>query len=39
MTTKEEVRNVMLEQMKDPSLPSSAFDEYNRRLKLLDSEE
>ena len=38
MATKEDVRDSLLEQMKDPSLPSSVFDEYDRRVKLLDSE-
>jgi hypothetical protein len=39
VTTKEEITESLREQMKDPSLSSAMFDEYDRRIKLLDSEE
>jgi hypothetical protein len=38
MATKDDVRDALLEQMRDPSLPSTTFDEFDRRIKLLDEE-
>ena len=38
MTTKEEIKDALLEKMADPSLPGAMFDEYDRRVKLLNEE-
>ena len=38
MSTKEDVKQSLLDQMKDPALPGDVFDELNRRMKLLDEE-
>lgn len=39
MASKEDIRDTLLEEMKDPALEAEVFDEFNRRLQLLDEEE
>ena len=39
MGTVDDTRQALLEKMEDPSLSKEAFDELNRRVKLLGSEE
>jgi hypothetical protein len=39
VATKQEVREELLTVMKDPSLDGDVFDELNRRVELLGSEE
>jgi hypothetical protein len=38
MATTEDVREALLERMKDPTLNADVFNEMLRRLKSLDSE-
>lgn len=38
MGTWDEVKQSLLDQMKDPALPGDVFDEFNRRVKLLEEE-
>lgn len=38
MGTRDEVKQSLLDQMKDPALPGDVFDELNRRVKLLEEE-
>lgn len=38
MATTEDVREALLDRMKDPTLEKSVFDEMYRRLQLLEDE-